>query len=609
MRHVLLEIWRLLDRRQQRRLILLQFVSIFMAFSTVAGIAAVMPFFAVLAEPSLIESNRWLGVAYEWSGAESPRAFVVFLGIALIVAITLANVVNLLGKLAMTRFAFWVSNDLQITLFNEYLNRDYLFHSRENSATLVSKTTWQVQRITNGILQQGINLLTNVITIGTIVGAIVLVNPTVAAGAALVIGGSYVLIYLGVRNRLQRFGQLQTRANAARQRALQEGFGGIKEIIVLNVRGIFRREFEERCWDISKTSADAQVIGQSPKHALECIAVGGLVGVALIMSSAAGESSSAGPGPWLAQLSFLGLAAYRLLPAMQQLFQSITQIRVNRSAFENIVDDLRLGRSRERSESSSVLEWSDRPRLAIELRNASFRYGADRPRALNDLNLSIPVGTTVGFVGPSGSGKTTTADIVLGLLVPECGALVVDGETIDDSNRVAWQSRLAYVPQHIFLTDGSVAENIAFGVRREEIDMDRIREAGRLAQIDEFVQGLDKAYDEQIGERGVRLSGGQRQRIGIARALYRQASVLVFDEATSALDGLTEQEVMSAIEGLQGQRTILLIAHRLTTVRHCDAIFEFENGRVARSGTYEELLATSERFRRMAGVSHPASTS
>lgn len=215
----------------------------------------------------------------------------------------------------------------------------------------------------------------------------------------------------------------------------------------------------------------------------------------------------------------------------------------------------------------------------------------------------------MGFVGPSGSGKSTAADVLLGLLRPESGEVSVDGESLDDANREAWQQCLAYVPQHIFLTDGSIAENIAFGIPRSEIDMDRIGQAGRLAQIDQFVSGLEKGYDELIGERGVRLSGGQRQRIGIARALYRNASVLVFDEATSALDGMTEQEVMSAIEGLQGQRTIILIAHRLTTVRQCDAIFEFENGRVVRSGTYDELLATSERFRKMAGVSHSATQS
>ena len=605
MRSVLLELWRLLDPRQKRRLVLLQLVSIFMAFSTVAGIAAVMPFLAVLAEPSLVESNRWLSKAYLWSGSETPRGFVMLLGLLLIGAIVLANVVNLLGRLAMTRFAFWVSNDLQITLFNEYLNRDYLFHARTNSATLVSKTTGEVARVTNGILQQAVTLVTNAVTIAAIVGTIVVVNPVVAIGAAAVLGGSYGLIYFGVRKRLQSYGRRQTLAGQGRTKALQEGFGGIKEIIVLNVRDLFSREFAKRCWEISKTAADTQIIGQSPKYVLECIAVGGLVAVAMALSS-----GSEGAGPWLAQISFLGLAAYRLLPALQAMFQSVTTMRASRPAFENIISDLQSGRRRESdAQSISPMVWSGRPCRAIEFRDLSFRYAPDRPLALDGLNISIAAGSTVGFVGPSGSGKTTTADMVLGLIAPDSGAFLVDGETVDDEKREAWQRQLAYVPQHIFLTDGSVAENIAFGRRRDELDMDRVREAARLAQLDEFVAGLEHGYDERIGERGVKLSGGQRQRIGIARALYRNASVLVFDEATSALDGLTEQEVMGAIEGLQGQRTIILIAHRLTTVRHCDAIFEFENGRVVRSGTYDELLATSERFRKMAGVSHPAPAS
>ena len=604
MRHVLLEIWRLLDPRQKRRLLLLQLVSIFMAFSTVLGIAAVMPFFAVLSDPSIIESNAWLAKAYRWSGLESTRSFVLLLGLGLIGMIVFSNAVNLIGKLAMTRFAFWISNDLQITLFNEYLNRDYLFHARTNSATLVNKTTSEVGRVTNGILQQSVSLVTNVVTIGAIVATVVLVNPLVAVAAAVLLGGSYALIYWAVRKRLLAFGKRQTVAGQARMKALQEGFGGIKEIIVLNVRGLFAKEFSDRCWEISKTSADAQVINETPRPTLECIAVGGLVALALFASASAETA-----GIWMAQVSFMGLAAYRLLPALQTVFHSITMMRVSRPAFDNIIGDLRSGRQREWSSvAPSTAARSNRPRHAIEFRDLSFRYAPDRPLALDALNLSIAAGSTVGFVGPSGSGKTTTADMVLGLLTPGSGSLIVDGEVIDDSNRDAWQDCLAYVPQHIFLTDGSIAENIAFGVPRGQIDMERIRQAGRLAQIDEFVVGLDKGYDELIGERGVRLSGGQRQRIGIARALYRNASVLVFDEATSALDGLTEQEVMGAIEGLQGQRTIILIAHRLTTVRHCDAIFEFENGRVVRSGTYDELLATSERFRKMAGVSHPAPT-
>ena len=441
--------------------------------------------------------------------------------------------------------------------------------------------------------------MTNAVTIAAIVGAIVLVNPLIAVGAAVVLGGSYAVIYFAVRARLRTLGRITSVASQARQKALQEGFGGIKEIIILHTRGLFRREFEQRCWQMSKSAADAQVIHDSPKFLLECVAVSGLVGVALFLGA-----TGAGAGAWLAQLSFLGLAAYRLLPALQMAFHQIAVMRVQRDALDQIAPDLERARAMRRSTLDPEPDpaWRGRPGDAIELRSIGVRYGPDQPRVLQDLSLSIPAGTTVGFVGASGSGKTTTADLLLGLLVPESGSMVVDGETIDDGNREGWQSTLAYVPQHIFLTDGSIAENIAFGVDRGAIDMDRVRDAGRLSRLDEFVEGLDKGYDTAIGERGIRLSGGQRQRIGIARALYRNASVLVFDEATSALDGLTEQEVMAAIEGLQGQRTIVLIAHRLTTVRNCDVIFEFDAGRVVRSGTYDELLRASERFRRMAGV-------
>ncbi len=285
MRHVLLEIWRLLDPRQKRRLLLLQLVSIFMAFSTVLGIAAVMPFFAVLSDPSIIESNAWLAKAYRWSGLESTRSFVLLLGLGLIGMIVFSNAVNLIGKLAMTRFAFWISNDLQITLFNEYLNRDYLFHARTNSATLVNKTTSEVGRVTNGILQQSVSLVTNVVTIGAIVATVVLVNPLVAVAAAVLLGGSYALIYWAVRQAAARLRQAADGGRAgAGMKALQEGFGGIKEIIVLNVRGLFAKEFSDRCWEISKTSADAQVIDETPRPTLECIAVGGLVALALFAS-------------------------------------------------------------------------------------------------------------------------------------------------------------------------------------------------------------------------------------------------------------------------------------------------------------------------------------
>jgi len=578
--------------------VLLQCLSVFMAFSAVLGIVSVMPFFAVLAEPELVHTNRWLAMGYEWTGAHDERQFVVILGVLLVTLVVGANLINLFGTLAMTRFSFWVGNGFQVALFNEYLNRDYLFHARSNSATLINNTTYEVSRILTGVLQNGIGLVTNVVTILAIVASIVVVNPIVAVFAAVAVGGTYTLVYLLTRRRLLRNGRIQSEASAERWKVLNEGLGGIKEIMVLGTRGVFSRAFESLSWKVSRVQANTQVISVSPRFVLESVSVGGLVIVALVLSS-----GGKGDGSWLAQLTFLGLAAYRLLPAIQQVFYAIARMRADHASFERVYEDLRLGVRRDKvvdreARARNEDAW---PIRSIELRNASFRYQPDRPLALRGVDLHVPVGTSVAFVGPSGSGKTTAADLILALLRPEAGQLLVDDEPITGENLARWQSALGYVPQSIFLTDNSIAENIALGLRRDQIDMEQIRRVGRMAQVDEFVTLLPKGYDEIVGERGVRLSGGQRQRIGIARALYRNASVLVMDEATSALDGLTEQEVMSAIEGLQGQRTIILIAHRLTTVRHCDRIFEFEEGRVVRSGTYEELLEQSERFRRMAG--------
>lgn len=579
-------------------MVLLQLVSVFMAFSAVAGIVSVMPFFAVLAEPSLVHTNRWLAMGYEWSGATDERQFVVMLGLLLVALVVGSSLMNLLGTLAMTRFSFWVGNGFQVALFNEYLNRDYLFHARTNSATLINNTTYEVGRILTGVLQNGIGLVTNVVTILAIVGSIVVVNPVVALGAAVALGGTYSLVYALTRRRLLRNGRIQSEATAERWKVLNEGFGGIKEIIVLGTRSVFSRSFERLSWQVSRVQANTQVISVAPKFVLESVSVGGLVVVALVLSG-----GSAGDGAWLAQLTFLGLAAYRLLPAIHQVFYAIARMRADHASFERVYDDLRLGVRREKfsDRQTWLRQANDWPTRSIELRNATFRYQPDRPLALRGVDLLVPVGTSVAFVGPSGSGKTTAADLILALLTPESGQLVVDDETITGSNMERWHSSLGYVPQTIFLNDNSIAENIALGIARDKIDMEQVRRVGRMAQIDEFVSVLPRGYGEIVGERGVRLSGGQRQRIGIARALYRNASVLVMDEATSALDGLTEQEVMSAIEGLQGERTIILIAHRLTTVRHCDRIFEFEEGRVVRSGTYDELLVQSERFRRMAG--------
>jgi ABC-type bacteriocin/lantibiotic exporter with double-glycine peptidase domain len=327
---------------------------------------------------------------------------------------------------------------------------------------------------------------------------------------------------------------------------------------------------------------------------MECVTVGALVLIALV---AGGHEH--GLGPRLGQLTFVGFAAYRLLPILQQAFTSLVRIRSERAGFAAIAPDLRLARARKHQSLGIDHSWLNRPQTDICLREVAFRYEPDRPAPVDGVTLQIPARSAVGIVGANGSGKTTLVDVIAGLLLPDRGQVEVDGIPLDNTNRAAWQSRIAYVPQNIFLLDTSIAQNVALGILPHAIDRQRLEMAARLAQLDDFVGTLQGGYAHLIGERGIRLSGGQRQRLGIARALYTSATVLILDEATNALDGLTEQELVATIMRLRGRYTIILIAHRLSTVRACDFIFEIDSGRIRHSGTYAEVLGESDSFRRL----------
>jgi ABC-type bacteriocin/lantibiotic exporter with double-glycine peptidase domain len=316
------------------------------------------------------------------------------------------------------------------------------------------------------------------------------------------------------------------------------------------------------------------------------------------------SGGSTGAGPWIAQLTFVGLAAYRLLPALQQAFAAIVRIRADRPAFESIAADLRQARSEQRKLrfASDEGSWRGRPRREIRLQAASFRYAPIGPAAISNLSLRIPAGAAVGFIGANGSGKTTLVDLLAGLLVPESGHLEIDGVVVDDANRAAWQSSIAYVPQQVYLLDATPAENIALGVPASRIDLERMRSAAAHAQLADCIAGSPNRFSEGLGERGGRLSGGQRQRVGIARALYRDASVLIMDEPTSELDAAAEESIIDALQTIRTGRTIILTAHRLRSLRHCDLILELERGRIVRSSSYAELCARRQPASSVHGV-------
>jgi HlyD family secretion protein len=578
-------IWHLLDRAQRRELIALQFLSVLMALSAVSGIAAVVPFFAVLADPSSIERNSVLRAFYAHLYFAGTNSFVTVLGAAFVGLILLANALNLFGMLAINRFALRISDTFFVRLFEQYLQRDFGFHLRSNSAALASTLLHESGRVSIGILRQGLVLVTNLVTIAFIMASILILNPLVGLSAMLGLGVLYSVVYAITRGLLLRNGRSQSRYQTKRTQLVGESLGAIREVILLDTRDFFVQRFAGYCRSFSRIELTTLAISSSPRNILECAIVLCLVGVAWYL-----RSRSDGVGPWMAQLSFIGLAAYRLMPALQQAFVAIVSIRVNRVAFENLAAELGHaagGKSASAADSRRV--WCDGPRREIRVHDVVFRYAADRAPAISSLSLGVPAGSAIGLVGANGSGKTTLVDILAGLLIPTSGRVEVDGITLDHTNRGVWQSMLAYVPQSVFLLDATVAENIALGVPPGLMNRERLESAARLARLTEVIAALPHGYDEMLGDRGCRLSGGQRQRLGIARALYRDASVLILDEATSALDNAAEQEIIGALNALRPRRTILLIAHRFSALRHCDIIHELRNGKIVRSGTYADL--------------------
>lgn len=590
-------LWRTLDARERRQLLWLQLLALLMAISTLGGVAAILPFFSALADPQTIDQRALLARWYALGPFADRRAFLVALGAAFVALVLLANAINLVGILAINRFALRIGRQFHVALFDEYLHRDYRFHARTGAVPLLNNVIFESTRVATGLIQGGLTLTASILSSALIVVTAIVVNPLLALCAAALIGGSYTGFYLLTRRRLARNGARETELWDARIRTLTEGFGSIQEILLRSNQGYFRDAFAGYCDEMARVNARTYAIANSPRYVLDTVTACGLVAAALWLSGGAVA------GQWLAQLSFFSLAAYRLLPAMQQAFAATARMRSDRVALQSIASDLERGRHRAPSPAlvDGLAPWAGRPRQALTTNAISFRYAAGDTLAVRNVSLTIARGQCVGFVGVNGSGKTTLCAMLLGLLTPESGEIRIDGQVLDRDTLASWQSTVAFVPQNVFLLDASIAENIAFGVPPDEVDVARLHAVVAAARLGDLVGATRQGLAHRLGERGSRVSGGQRQRIGIARALYRSASFLVLDEATNALDGLAEQEIVSMIDSLRSHATVAIIAHRMSSVRGCDTIFELDAGAIVGSGTYDQLVRDSQRFRELAG--------
>ena len=583
-----------LDAHERRRGAIVLMLLFVLGFVEALGVASIIPFMAVVGDPETVQTNRYLNAAYDTLGFSNIDQFLVFLGFVVFFVLVGSLLFSAFAHWAMYRFTQMCNYRLSSKLLTTYLERPYVWFLNQHSADLGRTVLSEVNQVVSKAIMPAMNLLSRSAIALFLIVLVVLIDPVVAFSAGIALGGSYLLIFLAVRRRLVRLGTDLYQANEQRYRIAQDALGGIKEIKVSGLENAYVTRYRNPARRYAQRDASHKIIGQLPKFLLEAVAFGGMIGIILLLLM----TREGGLGAALPMITVYAFAGYRLLPALQQIYQNSTTLKFGTRALTRLHDDFALGQSRMggTQSASSGGEAQITLESRLELKDVSFSYSASGA-ALRDVSLVIPAGHSVAFVGSTGAGKTTLVDVILGLLDPQEGQLLVDGQLIADGNRRAWQKVVGYVPQHIFLVDDTVAVNIALGEDPKQIDLVAVERAARIANLHDFItQGLPQGYGTVIGERGARLSGGQRQRIGIARAMYRDPALLVLDEATSALDNVTEHVVMDAIQRVGREKTVILIAHRLSTVRSCDQIFLLENGRVVARGTYDELARDSAEF-------------
>ncbi|MBE9135949.1 ABC transporter ATP-binding protein [Nodosilinea sp. LEGE 07088] len=587
---ILRRIWQHLNLKRRWQLLGLAALMVTSGIAEAITLGAVLPFLSVIVAPEKVLDNPTAMQLYEALGFTSSEQLVLPLTIALIVAALLAGIMRLLVLWATKSYGQMVGHEMAVNVYWRTLYQPYRVHLARNTSELISS----IEKITVviAVLNHTMALISALVIVTAIVVVLLAIEPLVSAATFLGLGGLYGLLIYSTRKRLNHNSRQISRQMTLQIKALQEGLGGIRDVLLDHSQPFYCERYRRANWPLCRARAENAFIGSSPRYGVETLGLVVLAGLAYGLSQQSGGGAAALP-----LLGTLALGAQRLMPALQQIFAAWAGIRGDQTAVEDVLKLLEQSIPPEELQPSPPpLRWQS----TIKFIDVGFRYNSTDPWILQALSFTIPKGARVGVVGATGSGKSTTLDILMGLLEPTVGEVVVDNRLLKGDRSRAWQQTIAHVPQHIYLADTTIAENIALGVPKQDIDLERVRFAAQQAKIAAFIEQSPDGYSATLGERGIRLSGGQRQRVGIARALYKKASVLVFDEATSALDSFTEQEVMAAIENLGDDLTILLIAHRLSTVEQCDFIIELAQGRVVAQGNYQELLEKSESFKRMA---------
>ena len=583
-------IFLLFSKSEKNKILILLFGIFIHGLIEITSIASILPFMSVVLDSSIINTNIILSNLYNFFNFSSHNNFLIALGSIVFLLLLISNAYAAFIFWWITKFVQFQSYRLSKKIFNNYLAQSYIFFLNRNSSELSKNVLTEVNRVIIGVIYPMLIAIAR-IAIGLFILILLLyVNPKLTAIISFIFITTYGIVYYFVREYLWSIGKLSTQATFEKYKFINEAFSGIKDIKLRGTESEFIEKYSLPAEKFAKYSTISSVISLLPRYAIETLAFGGILLIVIFLISTSENFMSAIP-----LVALYAVAGYRVMPGIQQIYHSIVQIRYNAPALDILLKDLGKNLSlpkKSDSESNSLLKIKS----TIQFKSVSFKYSNTDNLILENINIKIKTNSVTAFVGETGSGKTTLVDILLGLLPTNKGGIFFDEIKLESNNLNSWQKKLGYVPQNIFLTDDTIKNNIAFVVPEDQIDQQKIINAARLAELDDYISNLPDKYNAYVGERGIRISGGQMQRIGIARALYNNPEILVLDEATSALDNVTEKKIMKSINKLSKDKTIIIIAHRLSTIKNCDQIYLLDKGKVSAQGSYNELIKNSKIF-------------
>jgi len=578
----------LLNRQEQKKIFLLFFMILLNSIFEILGVVSILPFITVLTNPELIQSNLVLNSLYEFSsvfGVKNINDFIFFSGALLFIFLISSLSFKALTYFIQLRFIHILDYSIAKRLIKKYLSQSYGWFLNHNSAEIGKNILSEVGQVVQSSVKPFIELLSKTVVAILLIIMLIAVDLKLTLIVSITILSVYTIIFFSLRRFNHLNGKIRLESNNLRYQSVNNAFSSIKEIKLKGLEDHFIKFFSNSAKNFAITQANAQLIRLLPRFFLEAVAFGGILLVILYLMKKSGNFNNSLP-----LISLYVFAGYRLIPSIQQIYSSITQINYINSALKKLIEDFR---NLKTIAPTKKYQKSLYPKKKIELQNISFTYPGENKKLINNINFSIDANSSVGFIGPTGCGKTTIVDIILGLIQPQYGSILIDGQIISKENMISWQSSIGYVPQVIYLSDDTILANIAFGVKAEDINQELAKEVIKILSLDKFINRLPYKYHTKVGERGAKLSGGERQLIGIARALYLKPKVLILDEATSALDFESEKKITDSINSLHKEITIIMIAHRLNTLSSCDKIFKFDRGNLIDQGSFSKIIGSN----------------